>query len=163
MAQKIVNMKQAFGVEGEFYDSSIKRATNYKLSADAAVGKPVFLKADGTIIPVGTDATAANYLGFAVNPKEHINFSGLGATLEVKSGKYVGVADVGRVIVKVATAAKVGDKVFVCKTHAEGGLAVGELAAGASAPSTGTFLELANARFDIVDAKAGELAVVRLG
>lgn len=172
MAQKTVNMKQAFGIEGEFYDSSIKRATNVKLGANAKIGKPLFRKADGTIIPVGADATSANYIGFAVNPKEHINLSGLDATMEIAAGKYVANADKGRVIVKVANAVKVGEKVYACKTAGTGtgettNYAVGDICGGTAAPSStaaggGVFVELTGAKFDIVDAAAGDLAVVVL-
>ena len=115
MAQKVVNMKQAFGIEGEFYDSSLKRATNHKLAAAAKYGKPLFLSADGkSVTPTYNSSTAKTFAGFMVNPKEAINGGGLGATMEVAAGKYVGVADVGRVIVKVANAVKVGDKAYLC-------------------------------------------------
>ena len=171
MAQKIVNMKQAFGIEGEFYDSSLKRATNHKLAAAAKYGKPLFLSADGkTVTPAYNAATAKTFAGMMVNPKEAINTSGLDATMEVAAGKYVGVADVGRVIVKVANAVKVGHKAYLCTTAGTGtgtNYAVGDICGGTAAPSSseaagGVFVELTGATFNIVEAAAGELAVLEL-
>ena len=87
MAQKVVNMKQAFGIEGEFYDSSLKRATNYKLAAAAKYGKPLFLSADGkTVTPTYNSRTENTFAGMMVNPKEAINGGGLNATMEVAAG-----------------------------------------------------------------------------
>lgn len=170
MAQKTVNMKLAFGVVGEFYDASIKRATNYKLGADAEFGKALWFAADGkTVTPAY--ASGLRFAGIMVNPKEHINTSaGLASTLVLGAGKTVGVADIGRVIVKVANAVKVGDKAFVCTTAGTGGAvkyAVGDICGGASAPADsaangGVFVEIAGAMFDIVEAVAGELAVLEL-
>ena len=134
MGQKTVNTKLAFGIEGEFYDSSIKRATNYKLGASAKFGKPLFFSADG---------------------------------------KTVGVADIGRVIVKVANTVAVGNKAYLCTTAGTGtgtgvtNYAVGDICGGTAAPATaagdgGVFVELTNAMFDIVEATAGQLAVLDL-
>lgn len=170
MAQKVVNQKQAFGVEGEFYDSSVKRATNKKTAAAVKIGKPVFADADGNVIPVDASTVSTAFVGFAVNPKEQINFNGLGASMEVGSGRNVAVADMGRVIVKVANAVKVGYKAYVCKTAGTGtgtNYQVGDICGGTAAPATsvsagGVFVELTGAKFDIVDAAAGELAVIVL-
>lgn len=172
MAQKIVNTKLAFGVEGEFYDSSIKRATNRKLAAAARFGKALFfVAANGTVTPTYNADTAKTFAGIMVNPKEHINASaGLASTLELGAGKTAGVADVGRVIVKVANAVKVGYKAFTCVTAGTGSsknYAIGDIVGGATAaPSSsaaagGVFVEIGS--FDIVDAAADELAVVVLG
>lgn len=175
MAQKIVNTKLAFGVEGEFYDSSIKRATNRKLAAAAKFGKALFfVAADGTVTPTYNSSTASSFAGIMVNPKEHINASaGLASTLELGAGKTAGVADVGRVIVKAANAVKVGYKAYTCVTAgtatgtATTNYAIGDIVGGATAaPSStaaagGVFVEIGS--FDIVDAAANELAVVVLG
>lgn len=171
MGQKTVNTKLAFGIEGEFYDSSIKRATNYKLGASAKFGKPLFFSADGkTVTP--TYADGLKFAGIMVNPKEHINANAdLAATLELASGKTVGVADIGRVIVKVANTVAVGNKAYLCITAGTGtgvtNYAVGDICGGTAAPATaagdgGVFVELTNAMFDIVEATAGQLAVLDL-
>lgn len=173
MGQKTVNMKLAFGIEGEFYDSSIKRATNYKLGAAAKFGKPVFLAADGkSVTPTYSDGL--KFAGIMVNPKEHINASAnLAATLELGSGATAAVADIGRVIVKVANAVAVGNKAYLCTTAGTGtgtsavNFAIGDICGGTAAPATqaadgGVFVELTNAMFNIVDATAGQLAVLEL-
>ena len=172
MAQKTVNNKLAFGVVGEFYDSSIKRATNRKLGATGTFGKALFLASDGTVTPTYNSSTANTFAGIMVNPKEHINASAnLAATMNLAAGKIVGVADLGRVIVKAANAVKIGDKAFSCVTAGTGAgtnYAVGDICGGTAAPSStagggGVFVELTGAKFDIVDASAGELAVLTLG
>lgn len=173
MGQKTVNTKLAFGIEGEFYDSSIKRATNYKLGASAKFGKPLFFSADGkTVTP--TYAEGLRFAGIMVNPKEHINANAdLAATLELASGKIVGVADIGRVIVKVANTVAVGNKAYLCTTAGTGtgtgvtNYSIGDICGGTAAPATaagdgGVFVELTNAMFDIVEATAGQLAVLDL-
>lgn len=172
MAQKTVNNKLAFGVVGEFYDSSVKRATNRKLGATGTFGKALFLASDGTVTPTYNSSTANTFAGIMVNPKEHINSSAnLAATMTLAAGKNVGVADLGRVIVKAANAVKIGDKAFSCVTAGTGtgtNYAVGDICGGTAAPSStagggGVFVELTGAKFDIVDASAGELAVLTLG
>lgn len=172
MAQKTVNNKLAFGVVGEFYDSSVKRATNRKLGATGTFGKALFLASDGTVTPTYNSSTANTFAGIMVNPKEHINASAnLAATMTLAAGKNVGVADLGRVIVKAANAVKIGDKAFSCVTAGTGtgtNYAVGDICGGTAAPSStagggGVFVELTGAKFDIVDASAGELAVLTLG
>lgn len=174
MAQKTVNKKLAFGVVGEFYDSSVKRATNRKLGATGTFGKALFLASDGTVTPTYNSSTAKTFAGIMVNPKEYINASAnLAATMTLAAGKVVGVADLGRVIVKAANAVKIGDKAFSCVTAGTGtgstvNYAVGDICGGTAAPSTavgdgGVFVELTGAKFDIVEASAGELAVLTLG
>lgn len=173
MAQKVVNTKLAFGIEGEFYDSSVKRAVNRKLAADAQFGKVVFLDANGNATPTYNASTAAKVAGIMVNPKEYINKSAdLAASLTAKAGTYVGVADLGRVIVKVANAAKIGDRAFTCVTAGTSSnttnYKIGDICAGTDAPPStapgngGAFVEIKNAMFDIVNASAGELAVLSM-
>lgn len=175
MAQKVVNTNLAFGVEGEFYDSSVKRAVNRKLAADAKFGKVVFLDANGNATPTYNASTAAKVAGIVVNPKEYVNKSAdLAASLTAKAGNYVGVADLGRVIVKTANAAKVGYKAFTCVTAgtatgtATTNYALGDIVGGATAAPTstdaegGVFVEITGAMFDIVSASADELAVLAM-
>lgn len=175
MAQKVVNTNLAFGVEGEFYDSSIKRCVNRKLSTDGTFGQAVFLASDGaTVTPAYDSSTAPTFAGIVVNPKEYINRdANLASSMKAQAGSKVGVADLGRVIVKAANAVKVGDKAFTCVTAGTAtgtttvNYAVGSICGGTAAPATsdatgGVFVEISNAMFDIVSASAGEAAVLVL-
>lgn len=173
MAQKTVNSKLAFGIEGEFYDSSLRRAVNRKVVADAKFGKVVFFDADGNVTPTYNASTASKVAGILVNPKEYINHdANLGASLVCKAGTIAGVADIGRVIVKPANAVKISNKAYVCVSAGTGtgevtNYAVGDIAAGTAAPASsaatgGVFVEVPNAMFDIVESDANMLAVLTL-
>lgn len=107
MAQKDVNKKQAFGLVGEFYDSSVKVVTSYIASTDVTCGNPVYFTADGKIAATGT-----TFAGIVVNPKEYVNKSGdLESSLVVKAGQAVSVASKGHIIIKAAGAIAVGASV----------------------------------------------------
>lgn len=107
MAQKDVNKKQAFGLVGEFYDSSVKVVTSYIASTDVTCGNPVYFTTDGKIAATGT-----TFAGIVVNPKEYVNQSGdLASSLVVKAGQAVSVASKGHIIIKAAGAIAVGDSV----------------------------------------------------
>lgn len=107
MAQKDVNKKQAFGLVGEFYDSSVKVVTSYIASTDVTCGNPVYFTTDGKIAATGT-----TFAGIVVNPKEYVNKSGdLASSLVVKAGQAVSVASKGHIIIKAADAIAVGASV----------------------------------------------------
>lgn len=172
MAQTVVNDKLALGVEGQFYDTSVKRATPYTLATAAKFGQPMWLDANGNA--TATYASGLKLLGLLVNPKEHINYGvdgdPLAATLTIPAGRTAAVADIGRVVVKVFTAAKVGDNVYVATTAAtDGSIAVGDLVAGTTAAPTvagATFVQVTGAAIDIVGTEGTtypQLVVVRLG
>lgn len=135
MAQTTVNNKQAFGIEGEFYDASVRRAEVYVAEGDVTIGKPVWQGTASGKVTATKPSTGAVFAGIAVRPKEHVAAT-LTPTLVVPAGSFVTVADMGRVIVK-ATAAK---------------------SVGASAAT-----EFGGGVYDIVPAVVGELAVVKLG
>lgn len=124
MAQNTINMKLAFGVVGEMYDSSIKRVTPYKLGAALNIGNPVWIDANGTAYAAA--AAGRKLAGIAVSPKEYINRSAsFAASLALNAGEIVQVADVGHVNVIASGAVSVGADVYVI-------------------PSTGVFTTAAN-------------------
>lgn len=106
MAQKAVNTKQAFGVEGEFYDSSVKAVSTYVAATAVKVGAPVWFTADGEV--TATFASGAKLAGIVVNPKEYSQ-TAFTATLEVPANTPVAVASKGHIIVKAGGTIAVGD------------------------------------------------------
>lgn len=111
MAQKTINMKLAFGVVGEMYDSSIKRVTPYKLGAAINIGDPVWIDANGTAFAAADDGL--KLAGIAVSPKEYINKNAdFAASLALNAGEIAQVADVGHVNVKAAGAVTIGADVY---------------------------------------------------
>ena len=152
MAQTTVKTKLAFGVQGEFYDSSVKRVTPHVLASTAVVGGIAWVDEGGKAYATG-GATGAKPVGIFVSPKEYTNRGAVNSvTLAMGTGDVAQVADIGHVIVKAAGAVKVGDPVF----FGASGWAASTGAAGAGA--TG----IANARFVRVTSATGELAVVEL-
>lgn len=115
MAQKTVNVKQAFGLEGEFYDSSIKRVAAYTASTDVTCGTPVYFSTNGRVA-----ATGSNLAGIVVNPKEYVNKSAdLASSLVVKAGQAVSVADKGRIVIKAGDTIAAGDSVGFATTSTD--------------------------------------------
>lgn len=184
--QTTVRKPQAFGVEGEFYDTSIRRPVNYKLATECTFGKPVWFDANGNV--TATYASGLAFAGFLVNPKEHTNYGVSGDTLApsftLAAGKVGAVANFGRVIARVATNVAVGQSVWVCITAGTStttgvtNYAVGDLGAGATAPSAnagagGAWVQVPGAIWDVVpntlpteddnDITKYPLAVVRVG
>lgn len=106
MAQKTVNKKLAFGIEGEFYDSSVSVAATYKTASQVTFGNPVWFTADGSV--TGTYASGLTFAGIAVLPKEHTAAT-LAPTMTIPAGTTVGVASKGHIIIKAGGAIAVGD------------------------------------------------------
>lgn len=118
MAQKAVNTKQAFGVEGEFYDSSYKVVATYVAATAVKVGAPVWFTADGEV--TATFATGAKLAGIVVNPKEYSQ-TAFTATLEVPANTPVAVASKGHIIVKAGGTIAVGDSlVYTAGAYQQG-------------------------------------------
>lgn len=129
MAQKAVNIKQAFGVEGEFYDSSIKAVTTYIAATTVKVGNPVYFDANGKVAATGT-----KFAGIVVNPKEYTQTT-IGSTLDLAAGTPVAVASKGHIIVKAAGAIAVGASLGYdsgWKTVESGGLGKAVITAAAA-------------------------------
>lgn len=113
MAQKAVNIKQAFGVEGEFYDSSVKVVATYVAATAVKVGAPVWFTADGKV--TATYAAGLVFAGIVVNPKEYSQ-AGFTATLNVAAHTPVAVASKGHIIIKAGDTIAVGDSIGFATT-----------------------------------------------
>ena len=151
MAQTTVNTKLAFGVQGEFYDSSVKRVTPHILKAAAVIGGPAWVDANGKASATG-GASGEKFVGIFVSPKEYTNYGAIGATggetLALGTGDAAQVADIGHIIVKVGQAVNVGDPVYY---------------SAASGWNKTTGATLAGARFvRVTAATANDMAVVEL-
>lgn len=156
MAQTTVKTKLAFGVQGEFYDSSVKRVTPHVLAASAVIGSVAWVDAEGKAYATG-GATGAKVAGIFVSPKEYVNRGAIDSvTLNMATGDVAQVADIGHVIVKVQNAVNVGDNVFFGATGWYG-------ATGNTGPTSTTRLE--GAKFVRVTSTAtgdNNLAVIEL-
>lgn len=155
MVQTVVNNKQAFGVEGSIYDQSPVRAQALIAgTGGVTVGRACTLDPDApTIANLGGSGAFA---GIVINHLEYANHSGLSASMNVPAGSQVTLATFGHVVVRSATAFKVGyDAYYNASTGAISGVAV-----GGSAPASSYLIP--NAKFVFVNGGAGELGVLEL-
>lgn len=154
MVQTSINKKQAFGVEGSIYDQSPVRATAYTAGANGVViGKVCTMDVDTPDV-VNVGGTGA-FAGIAINHLEYAR-NGLTASLGIPAGAQVTCCTFGHVVVRSATAFKVGyDAYYNASTGAISGVAV-----GSSAPA-GSYI-IPNAKFVKVNGAAGELGVLEL-
>lgn len=161
--QSTINTKQAFGVEGEFYDDSPRRVHTYLLKAAAGGALPHF----GYAFTQDTDEGAAVlggagvFAGVLVNPKEHALYgvagNTLGASLDVPAGKTGSLATMGHIIVRVTGAVAIGDQ-------AQYNTTTGAISAPATAGTADSGCALiANSKFVFVAGQANGLAVLELG
>ena len=106
-----------FGVVGERYNETPTRAKPYILnSADASYnvfGRAFTLDSEGKAKAGGTGA----FIGLMVDPKEHLNAGTsaggtLAANLTLANGDVASILSMGEVIIAVAAAASVGDRVY---------------------------------------------------
>lgn len=110
--QTDVKIKQAFGVVGELYDTSIRRVTPYKLAAASKIGRPAWLTAEGKA--TGTYDSTLPLIGIFVNPKEYTHKGNVAeVTLEMTADSIAQVADLGHVNVLLNGNAKVGQDMYV--------------------------------------------------
>lgn len=156
--QKTVNIKQAFGLPGEFYDDSPRRAHTFKMALNGEA-LPTFGYAftatsnEGEAQPGGSNA----FLGILVNPKEHALRGGLTASLTLPEGAVGTLCDFGRVLVTVAAAVTPTSlPVYNTTTGAISGVDAGSSSAGAG----NAFIP--NAKFVFYSAAADGLAVLEL-
>lgn len=169
--QTTVNIKQAFGIVGELYDNVPTVSNAFLLKAAAAIGKVAFMKADGTVSGTYDSTNYKTIAGLFVRPKDYASFGSssgtLSPTLEIPAGQLAQVLSVGRVNVKVMNAAAINDNAYVCTVAAaDGSVTIGDVVAGASAAPTvagATFVQITGAKFVLVSAASGELAVLQLG
>lgn len=158
--QTNVNVKQAVGVIGDFYDDSPRRAMARNLNASAGGALPTVGNAftyengvaDPTQVIMGGLGTFA---GILVNGKELVRSNGLEAGLTVADNSVGTVCTMGHVWVKVEDAVKVG--YLACYNTTTG--AITGISTG-SAPSG--YQLIPNAKFVAVNAEADGLAVIEL-
>jgi len=132
--QTKVNIKQAFGVAGEFYDDSPRRTATYTVGADSTFGTLAFLNSSGNVGPY-VAATYTTLAGVFVRPKEAVLRNGLTASLTVAANDSVQVCSMGHVIVKSVSAITPMSPVYMC-TVAGTGFAVGDIATASQTAGT---------------------------
>ena len=155
MVQTAINAKQAFGVEGSIYDQSPVRASAYIAGENGvSVGKACTMDVDHPDV-VNLGGTGA-FAGIVINHLEYANQGALSASMNVPAGTQVTLCTFGHVVVRSATAFKVGyDAYYNATTGAISGVAV-----GGSAPASSYLIP--NAKFVKVNGGAGELGVLEL-
>ena len=132
-------------------DTSIVAFAGGNDNLEPQVGK-VFTLQDGYAVQGGNGA----YLGILINSKEYINYSNLeNASLVVANNSQASICSMGRVNVKVANDVKVG---YIVAFNEVGDLFGYEKEA--DVPSNQTIIK--NAKFEIIDADAGKLAIIGL-
>lgn len=152
--QKTVNVKQALGQPGEWYDATPRRVTAYKLetidSSIHSIGRVFTFDASGKPQRGGTGAFA----GILVHPKAYARL-GLEPTTMLPQGINAELADMGRLIVSSTAAAAIGDGVqYDTTTGAITGTAPANPGAGMAVIPGATFILFA--------AEANGLAVIQL-
>lgn len=155
MFQNSVNVKQAFGLIGSFYDDAPRIVDPYTLAKNGDA-LPAVGKAFTTTVATPTVAKLGGsdiFAGILVSPHEYVK-QGLGDSLELADGTIGQICKKGRVVVKVATAVSVGYNAFYNAT-------TGDIA-GASASTLSGYVAIPNAKFVLVNSSANELAVLEL-
>ena len=149
--QTVVNEKLAFGVVGSFYDDS-PRIVDPKIVEAGSIGCAFTLDAsDPSKAVLGGSGV---FGGIAVNSKEY-TITGLGASLNFKSGDIAQLCSMGRIVIKAENAVSVGDAAFFNET-------TGEITAGTSGATIEGYTEIAGSMFVEVDSTQGGLAVLEL-
>lgn len=149
--QSVVNEKLAFGVVGSFYDDS-PRIVDPKIVESGSIGCAFTLDASDPNKAVlgGTGLFA----GIAVNSKEY-TITGLGASLNFKSGDEAQICSMGRIVIKAENAVSVGNVAFFNKT-------TGKITAGDTGDTIEGYTEIAGSKFVLVDSTQGGLSVLEL-
>lgn len=149
--QSVVNEKLAFGVVGSFYDDS-PRIVDPKIVEEGSIGCAFTLDAsDPSKAELGGTGLFA---GIAVNSKEY-TVTGLGASLEFKSGDIAQLCTMGRIVIKAENAVSVGDAAFYNET-------TGAIKAGTSGTTISDYVEIVGSKFVLVDSTQGGLSVLEL-
>lgn len=152
--QTTVRDRQAFGVPGEFYDTSPRRATSYVLDGEGVIARAFTLAAEEGKVGMGGTGPFA---GILMSPKSYVRpGTGYSGTLAVADGTQVEIADKGRIIVTLATAAKPGDAVVY-------DTATGELSSVSDPATPGNGkLAVPGAKVALFTVEAGGLAVMEM-
>ena len=153
MVQTSINKKQAFGIEGSIYDQSPVRAKAYT-AGTGGVKLGCVCTADDDAPAIANKGGSDVFVGIAINHLEYAR-NGLGASLELPAGSQVTCATFGHVVVRSATAFKIGYYAVYNKTT---GAISGQ---SSSSPAEGYAL-IPNAKFIDVNGGAGELGVLEL-
>ena len=126
--QSTVSPTQGFGIVGEVYDDSPKRADSYIMETATAsnkVGYAFTITSEGKASAGGTDPFA----GILVHPKQYANYNGdFAVSNEVKQYENADLLTMGRIIVNLGATAVIGN--LVKYTNATGILGVGTAGAG---------------------------------
>ena len=157
MVQTSINKKQAFGVEGSIYDQSPVRAAAYT-AGTGGVKIGCVCTADDDAPEIANKGGSDVFVGIAINHLEYAR-NGLGASLELPAGSQVTCCTFGHVVVRSATAFKIGyDAIYDAST--------GVISAVADASAEGAVPEgsavIPHAKFILVNGAEGELGVLEL-
>lgn len=152
--QTTVRASQAFGVPGEFYDTSPRRATSYVLDGEGVIARAFTLTAEEGKVRMGG---LGPFAGILMSPKSYVRpGTESSGTLAVAGGTQVETADKGRIIVTLSTAAKPGDTVVYDTTTGE----LSSVSDGAS-PGSGK-LAVPGAKVALFTVAAGGVAVIEM-
>lgn len=157
MVQTSINKKQAFGVEGSIYDQSPVRSSAY-IAGEGGVKIGCVCTADVDAPEVANKGGSDVFVGIAINHLEYAN-GGLDASMVLPAGAQVTCCTFGHVVVRSATAFKIGyDAIYNAST--------GVISAVADASAQGAVPEgsavIPNAKFIKVNGGAGEMGVLEL-
>ena len=101
--QTTINVAQAFGLVGSFYDLTPYRVDACEVAATATMGFAAGQSSTGTIADMS--GTYSTFLGVFVRPHEHVNYGtsdgALVPSLACPAGATVQVAKMGRVVVEI--------------------------------------------------------------
>lgn len=152
--QKEVRTTQAFGVPGEFYDTTPRRVTSYALEGKAIIARACTLGGSEGRIKMGGEGTFA---GILMSPKQHVRpGTEFVATLELPAETQVEAASGGRVIVTLASAAEPGNAVVYDTT-------TGELSAVADPANPGAGKKtISGAQVALFTVESGGMAVIEM-
>ena len=158
MVQTTVNSKQAFGVEGSVYDQSPVRASAY-IAGSGGVKIGCVCTADDDAPTIANKGGSDVFVGIAINHLEYANHSGLTASMELPAGSQVTCATFGHIVVRSATAFKIGyDAIYNTTTGAIS--AVADATAQDAVPAGSAVIP--NAKFILVNGDADEMGVLEL-
>lgn len=155
MVQTVVNNKQAFGVEGSIYDQSPVRSAAY-VAGTGGVKVGCVCTADDDAPSIANLGGSDVFVGIAVNHLEYANQSGLSASMALPAGSQVTCATFGHVVVRSATAFKIGYGAIYNTT-------TGAISAQADTSSVAEgYAVIPNAKFILVNGGEGEMGVLEL-
>lgn len=158
MVQTVVNKKQAFGVEGSIYDQSPIRAAAY-VAGTGGVKVGCVCTADNDAPEIANLGGSDVFVGIAINHLEYANYSNLTASMNLPAGAQVTCATFGHIVVRSATAFKIGyDAMYNTTTGAIS--AVADATADSAIPEG--YAVIPHAKFILVNGAEGEMGVLEL-